>query len=130
MTPTLPDIDTTIRSNFVLRKMPNKPFQTDREWESRSQNTARLVFVGIADQYGFSMQQICDHLQMTGKDYLGHLSRFKDLMVTGKRKYEQVSTGELRYEKDIVEIMDLRVYRKVVLIKNHLQLLCHTKSRR
>lgn len=124
MTPTLHDIDKTIRSNFVLRKLPSKPLETEKEWESRSPNTARLVFVGIAEQYGFSMNDICDHLRMTNKDYLGLLSRFKELMITGKHKYELVTTGELRYEKDIVEIMDLRVYRKVVLIKNHLTNIC------
>lgn len=124
MSPTLHDIDRTIRSNFVLRKLPTKPLETDKEWESRSPNTARLVFVGVAAQYGFTMADICAHLQMTSTAYLGMLTRFKELMITGKHKYELIVTRELQYEKEIVEIIDLRVYRKVVLIKNHLTNIC------
>jgi hypothetical protein len=127
MSITLADIERAIRANFVLAKDGRKILETEYEWESNSLYTARLVFVGIACQLNFPMEQICHHLDMPYKEYVGKVSRYKEHMITGKEKYARILSKELMYDKEVKDMIDLRVYRKTILINNYLATVQHTK---
>jgi hypothetical protein len=125
MSITLDDIEKAIRSNFVINKEGKKILETVYDWESNSLYTARIVFVGIALQHGFSMEPICQHLDMTYKEYTGKVKKYKQLLRLGEQKYFRIQHQGLKYDKDITDNLDLRVYRKQILINNYLNNLQH-----
>lgn len=112
------DIEKAIRANFVLRKESRKILETDREKEKNSYGAGRMVFVGIALQFGYKQPEICAHLKMTVTEYNGKAKNYRLLYEAGKTKTQEKPIK--RYENGESIDLDLRIYRKTVLVKNYL----------
>jgi len=129
---TLDDIEAGIRVNFVLKDDGAKRLETVYDWESNSYQTARLVFVGIASERGYAMQDICHYLDMSYKDYLYKLGRYKSMLRNGTGRMEAFKKKNkplhLLFDKAGADALDLRVCRKVVLINNFLALRLQRKA--
>lgn len=114
----LTDIEKAIRANFVLRKDSTKILETDREKEKNSYGAGRMVFVGIALRLGYKRPEICEHLKMTITEYNGKAKSYRQLYEAGLKKTQE--KPKKRYEQGEFVDLDLRIYRKTVLVKNYL----------
>lgn len=128
----LNDIEAGIRCNFVMNDTPKKKLETNYDWESNSYQTARLVFVGIAIERGFTMEEICSYLNMTYPDYLYKIGRFRSMLRNGKERMEAFKRKKrplhLLFDRAGADELDLRVCRKVALINNYLTLRLQSKA--
>lgn len=129
---TLDDIESGIRSNFVLKEAPKKRLETDFNWESNSNQTARIVFVGIASERGYTMDEICRFLDIGFEDYMWKLGRFKSMLRNGHQRMESFKRKgvplHMMLDKAGADELDLRVCRKVLLINNYLTLRLQLKA--
>lgn len=124
MTITLIDINAAIRANFILTKGTEnggKPLTTDWYYESHSFSTARMVFVAIAVLCQFKPDQVCTYLDMSFSEFNAHRKKYRGLYREGEKKYEGIKKGELTYDKSMTNNLDLRVYRKTLLVTNYLK---------
>lgn len=117
MRPTLRDIDKAIHANFVLNPDGGKYLETDDRIERHFKGAARIVFVGVAVENGFQHEGICEHLQMTVKEFNGKLSQFRERLQSGRAKNSR-RKQENRYDQEEALDFDLRIYRKYILIRN------------
>ncbi len=117
------DIERAIRANFILSKDGKKYLETDWYHEYHSSGAARMVFVGVALGFGFRMEEICDHLEMTLTEFNGKQRKFRELYDAGNSKTallkkQDKNTGS--YEQETAFSLELRIYRKTILVRNYL----------
>jgi hypothetical protein len=128
---TLTDIEKAVRRNFVL-KHDGAKLETVYDWESNSRETARLVFVGIAIERGFHMDDICAFLDMNFKDFLSKCQRYKDYLHSGHEKVEEMKRMNVPLHRVLDKIgadaLDMRVWRKTILVNNYLRLVLQSKT--
>ena len=87
---------------------------------TQSVSIARLVFMGAALENGFGCMAICAHLDMTLFEYHSKLVKYQESLKAGRLKMEQLRQGYINYDKALVGDGDLRLYRKVILVKNYI----------
>jgi hypothetical protein len=130
MNVTLKDIENAVRRNFVL-KPEGEMLETVYDWESNSSQTARLVFVGIAVERGYHMDEVCAFLEMSNYDFHSKTTRFRDYIISGRMKIADMKRKALPLhrvlDKPGADALDMRVYRKAILVNNYLQLMLQTK---
>jgi len=129
----LQDIESAIRRNFLLAPEGESLLETepDTDRHGEGNQSARLVFVGCAIERGFGAKEVCDYLNITGKDFYGKSVRYREMLRAGREK-----AARLRREGVVVRDMidkhdgdrDMRICRKVMLVNNCLELLLHAKS--
>lgn len=122
----LADIERAIRSNFILaegKENGGKKLTTNWYYESHNYSTARMVFVEMAIACHFGHKEICTYLEMTIRDFTALRKLYRELYKEGRRLYEAISLGTMEYSKELSQSLDLRVYRKTLLVMNYLNLL-------
>src|SRR6185295_16876060 len=128
---TLEDIEAAVRANFVLKREGAK-LETVYDWESNSNQTARLVFVGIAIERGFHMDEICTFLEMNFKDFLSKCQRYRDYLHTGQAKIDEMRMMKMPLHRVLdkagADALDMRVCRKSILVNNYLRLKLQAKT--
>lgn len=131
MNVSLHDIEDAVRRNFVL-KIGGTKLESVYDWESNSSQTARIVFVGVALDRGFRSDEICDYLDMNFKDFLSKSQRYKIYLQSGEEKVMEMRSMHLplhrTLDKEGADALDMRVYRKTVLINNCLNLILQAKA--
>lgn len=130
---TLQDIEIAIRRNFILKQDATMLLQTESDWEAYSDQTARVVFVGVAADRGFSMDEVCEYLDISVKQYLNKVGKYKDWLRVGKGKVEVLKRKgkplHLLLDKgSMADSLDLRIYRKTMLVNNCLATILQQKS--
>jgi hypothetical protein len=122
MRPTLADIEHAVRANFVINPNGAKKLETDdkREWHTKS--AGRMVFIGVALENGIRREEICAHIDMSTYEYNGRLMHFREHLAKGQKKNAQRSRGK-KYDQEEALDLDLRIYRKYILVKNCIEIL-------
>lgn len=75
----LNQLEKAMRPQFVWEKLPEKPLQTLETMEG-AKDVARMIFVGVADMYGFKSQDVQNYLNMGFDSYRNKLSTFRSLI--------------------------------------------------
>lgn len=103
----LDTLEKIMKPQFVWHKDPMKPMQTNELIEG-SKDTGRIVFVGIANMYGFYVADICEHLDIMHESYVEKLSLFRQVYKDGVQGKHLSRDGQ-------------RIYRKIRLVLNALK---------
>lgn len=73
----LAELEKLMKPQFILDRVSTRVMQTSEEHEGNKE-LARMIFVGIADMYGFESAQITDYLDMGYDSYRNKLSNFRE----------------------------------------------------
>jgi hypothetical protein len=103
----LENLERVMKAQFVWHRDPLKPMQTNELIEG-SKDTARIVFVGIANMYGFYVADICQYLDIMHDSYVEKLTLFRDVYRDG-------------YKGRHLSRDKARIYRKIRLVLNAIQ---------
>lgn len=103
-------IEEAMKAQFIWDKSGNKKLQVDEEFEG-AKDLARMVFVGIADMYGFDSHKVMDYLDMEYESHRHKLTQFKSYYKEATRRE---STGELNLREDATK----KIYIKTCLCLN------------
>jgi hypothetical protein len=122
MRPTLNDIEKAVRSNFVMNPDSSKFLETDDRIERDNKSAARIVFVGVACEYGLRYKEVCAHSDMTITEYNALLRRFRIHLAQGREK-DIHRDKEKHYNQAESIDSDLRIYRKYILVRNCIEIL-------
>ena len=101
----LTQLEKAMRPQFVWEKNPAKPLQT-LETQEGAKDIARMIFVGIADMYGFQSDDIKNFLGMRFESYRNKLSTFRELMKEARRRE---AAGLIYANDDLVKKFYLKV---------------------
>jgi hypothetical protein len=106
----LKQLEDAMKAQFIWDKTGVKKLQVDEEFEG-AKDLARMIFVGIADMYGFEARKVMDYLDMEYESHRHKLSHFKSYYKEAKKR---VSDGSLSLTEDAVK----KVYIKSSLCLN------------
>lgn len=132
MTLSLNDIESAIRRNFVLDESGGKLLESNADWEANSTQTARVIFVGIALEQGYHVDDVCAYLGISGKRCLRNAVRYRELIKAGKYKLAELKRGGMPLhlvldKTEMADSLDIRIYRKSILVNNCLGLMLKAK---
>lgn len=99
-----------MRPQFVWLKEPTKPLQLNEEYEG-AKDLARIVFVGIADMYGFDANDVMDYLDM---EYDSHRNKIQQFRSSYREALRREDDGSIYMIEDPVK----KFYLKVCLTLN------------
>lgn len=121
MKASLIDIEQAIRANFVINP-DGKILETGGDYlDLRLKSGARMVFIGIAMACGLRVDDIRKHLQMDIREFNNLLQKFYQCCDRGEEKVEErKSKGIKGYDQNDLFDIDLRIYRKKMLVLNYL----------
>jgi|HubBroStandDraft_2_1064218.scaffolds.fasta_scaffold00002_13 hypothetical protein len=117
----LNDIEKAIRANFILSKEGNRLLEADYYYEWHALGAARIVFVGAAIAAGYGQQDICLYIDMSLSEYNGKLRKFREHYKRGSSKAAEIKAARRQIAELDAKDIDLRIYRKYVLVNNYLQ---------
>jgi len=106
----LKQLEEAMKGQFIWDKTATKKLQVDEEVEG-AKDLARMIFVGIADMYGFESRQVMDFLDMEYESHRHKLSQFKSHY---KEAIQREARGSLMLTEDTVK----KVYIKSSLCLN------------
>lgn len=110
----LRDIERAMRPQFIFDRSALKPLQLNQEQEN-SKDLARVIFVGIADMYGFSSGDVMNFLDMGYESHRNKLSEFKS---SWKEAMRRANRGYINLESDQIN----KLYHKTKLVLNYIHL--------
>lgn len=80
-----------------------------------------MVFTGIAMAYGHRIEDVLTFLDMDIREFNTLLARYHAFNDSGYEKYaKRKAEGKKHYDTASAYDIDLRIYRKTILIKNHI----------
>lgn len=86
----LTELEKAMRPQFIFDRTSERKMQTNEEYEGNKE-LARMIFVGLADMYGFQSSDITDYLDIGYDSYRYKLSNFKDYY---KESVARVDSGQ------------------------------------
>jgi len=121
MKASLPDIEKAIRANFVINP-DGKFLETGGDRiDLRLKSGARMVFIGLAMAYGHRVEDILQYVTMDLREFNSLFAKYHDLNESGRAKYEHRKLqGKKTYTEAEAYDLDLRTYRKTILVNNHI----------
>lgn len=121
MKASLQDIERAVRANFVI--VPGGKFlETGRDrLDLRLKSGARMVFIGIAMNSGHRIEDILAYVKMDLREFNNLFSKYHAYNDSGKKKYlNRTLAGKKAYDQAAALDVDLRIYRKTILINNYI----------
>jgi hypothetical protein len=115
----LRDIERAMRPQFIFDRSALKPLQLNQDQEG-TKDLARMIFVGVADMYGFKSGDITNFLDMGYDSYRNKLSEFK---ASFKEAQRRVNRGYINLEEDNIK----KFYYKTSLVLNYIKLNYNTE---
>lgn len=121
MKASLTDIEFAVRANFVINPS-GKFLETGVDYlDRRLKSGARMVFIGIAIGCGHRVSEILRFVQMDLREFNNLLAKYYSYNDMGRDKYEKrKKEGKKVYDQKAALDVDLRIYRKCILINNHI----------
>lgn len=83
----LEEIERLMKGQFIWNRLSHKKMQVNETMDSNA-DTARIVFVGIADMYGYKQNQIMEYLDCSYDSYRNKLMSFRAAWKEGRRREE------------------------------------------
>lgn len=121
MKASLKDIEKAVRSNFTIVS-DGKFLETGGDrGERRFRSAARMVFVGMAPAFGHTVEEILQYTNIDVREFNSLFTKYHEYRERGKKKMERRCVqGRKRYTEMEGHDPDLRIYRKTILITNHI----------
>lgn len=89
----LTELEKIMRPQFIWQRNPQKKLQVNEDFEGNLE-LARVVFVGLADMYGFDQGDVMEYLDCGYDTYRNKLKTFRESWKEGKRR----ETSETLYD--------------------------------
>lgn len=86
----LTELEKIMRPQFIFDRLSNRNMQTSEEYEGNKE-LARMIFVGLADMYGFESSVITEYLDMGYDSYRNKLSNFREYY---KESLSRIEAGQ------------------------------------
>jgi len=121
MKASLQDIEQAVRANFVINP-DGKFLETGIDYlDRRLKSGARMIFIGVAIGCGHRVSDILRYVQMDLREFNNLLAKYHSYNDMGKEKYDRrKKEGKRIYDQAAALDVDLRIYRKCILINNYI----------
>lgn len=106
----LENLEKYMKPQFVWEKQTLKSMQTDEEYEG-AKDLARMIFVGLADMYGFDQVDVMNYLDM---EYESHRNKIQAFRSNFKEGADRDRKGTVYLIEDPIK----KFYMKVRLCLN------------
>lgn len=109
----LDQLEKAMRPNFIWDRTGLKPLQTNEEYEG-AKDIARMVFVGLAEMYGFDQVDVMNYLDM---EYDSHRNKVQAFRSNYRESMRRVKNESIFLIEDPVK----RFYLKTALCLNSIK---------
>lgn len=109
----LDQLEKAMRPNFIWDRNGLKPLQTNEEYEG-AKDIARMVFVGLAEMYGFDQVDVMNYLDMEYDSFRNKVSAFRS---NYRESLKRVKNDSIFLHEDPIK----RFYLKVALCLNSIK---------
>jgi hypothetical protein len=109
----LDQLEKAMRPNFIWDRNGLKPLQTNEEYEG-AKDLARMVFVGLAEMYGFDQVDVMNYLDMEYDSFRNKVSAFRS---NYREALKRVKNESIFLQEDPIK----RFYLKVALCLNSIK---------
>ena len=118
----LHQIERSVRANFVIDHHSNKLLKTNRDTTHGNGSIARIVFIGVAVEHGYTKDDICAFIGMTNDEYCRKLRMYEQFIDSGRNKFYQMRAKDMAARKRrAADDIDFRVYMKKGLVENYIR---------
>ena len=109
----LDQLQKAMRPNFIWDRQGLKPLQTNEEYEG-AKDLARMVFVGLAEMYGFDQVDVMNYLDMEYDSFRNKVQSFRSNYREALRRR---NNNTIFLQEDPIK----RFYLKVMLCLNSIK---------
>lgn len=109
----LRDLEKAMKPNFIWNREGLKPMQLNEEYEG-SLDLARMIFVGLADMYGFDSVETMNYIDM---EYESHRTKLQQFRSNYRESLRRVNNETISLIDDPIK----KFYYKVQLCLNSIK---------